>query len=155
MTETDNWLAEFEARHESAASPTVYRLSLLLLLIGTVGLLWALPVPNEFASISPLINWGSVFLMAALVYYFVISLSLGIGMVPFMLGIGVLQIWLSHRPVPLAYSSSVLIGAAIAGLCFGHYASGGWRAVLKDVQLVMIAPIWVLSNIYRKLGIPY
>ena len=51
-----------------------------LVVIGTVGLLWSLPVPDRFYAISPLVNWGSLFLMAATVYYFIISVPLAIGM---------------------------------------------------------------------------
>jgi hypothetical protein len=28
------------------------------------------------------------------------------------------------------------------------------KAVCGDVQLMMIAPAWLLSNLYRRLGIP-
>jgi hypothetical protein len=48
-----------------------------------------------------------------------------------------------------------MIGVGVAGLSLGHYEAGGLRAVLRDVQLVMIAPLWLLSNIYRRLGIPF
>ena len=155
MDDTDSWLDKFAERHDKASSPAVYWISLLFLMIGVAGLLWSLPIPAEFSKISPLLNWGSAFLMASLVYYFIISVSLGIGMVPFIWGIGVLQYWISGQAVPLGYASSVLIGLSVAGLSLGHYAAGGLRAVLADVQLVMIAPLWLLSNIYRRLGIPF
>jgi hypothetical protein len=29
------------------------------------------------------------------------------------------------------------------------------QAVLRDIQLMMIAPVWLLSNLYRKIGIPF
>jgi hypothetical protein len=155
MNDTDSWLDEFARRHDSASSPTVFWISLLFLLIGVAGLLWSLPIPAEFSKISPLLNWGSAFLMASLVYYFIISVPLGIGMVPFIWGISVLHYWLSGQAVPLGPASSVLIGTSVAGLTLGHYGAGGLRAVLGDVQLVMIAPVWLLSNIYRRLGIPF
>ena len=93
--------------------------------------------------------------MAALIYYFVISVPLGFGMVPFVYGIVVLQSWITGLPIPLGYSASAFTGIGVAGLSFGHFAAGGLRAVFADAQLVMIAPIWLLSNFYRRLGIPY
>jgi len=155
MDDTDTWLSEFAKRHDNASSPGVYWISLLFLLTGVAGLLWSLPIPAEFLRISPLLNWGSAFLMASLVYYFIISVSLGIGMVPFVWGVGALQFWLSGQAAPLGYVASVLIGAGIAGLSLGHYTAGGLRAVLRDVQLVMIAPVWLLSKLYRRLRIPF
>jgi len=74
--------------------------------------------------------------------------------VPFVLSIGALQYWLAGQAVPLGSASSALIGTGVAGLTLGHYGAGGLRAVLDDIQLVMIAPVWLLSRLYRRLGIP-
>jgi hypothetical protein len=155
MTNADTWLTEFGERHRKASNPGIYWASLLLVLIGIIGILWSLPVPAEFLSISPLLNWGSAFLMAALVYYFIISLPLGFGMIGFVVGTAALQFWFAGRSISLEYTSTAMVGAGVAGLSLGHYASGGLRAVARDVQLVMIAPLWLLSNIYRRLGIPF
>lgn len=154
MADIDTWFAEFGDRHANARNPGIFWMSSLALLIGFVGLLWSLPVPEEFVRISPLLNFGTAFLMAALVYYFVLSITLGIGMAPFMLGIAAIELWIAGQPIAHAYTSSVLIGAGVSGLCFGHYASGGLRAVGRDVQLMMIGPAWLLANVYRRLGIP-
>ena len=154
MDDTVSWLDKFARRHDSASSPGVFWISLLILMIGVTGLLWSLPIPAEFPGISPLLNWGSAFLMVTLVYYCIISVSLGIGMVPFVWAIGALQYWLAGQAVPLGSVSSALIGTGVAGLTLGHYGAGGLRAVLGDVQLVMIAPVWLLSKLFRRLGIP-
>ena len=155
MTQTSDWLERFGAQHDQTENPGIFWASLLLLLVGVTGVLWSLPVPEEFIRISHILNWATIFLMAALIYYFIISIPLGFGMVPFVYGIVVLQSWISGLPIPLAYSASAFIGIGVAGLSFGHFAAGGLRAVFADVQLVMIAPIWLLSNFYRRLGIPY
>jgi hypothetical protein len=155
MAETDIWLARFGDHHDHVDNAGIYWASLSLLLTGIVGLLWSLPVSRELTAVSPLLNWGSLFLMAALVYYFVISIPLGAGMLPFVWGIGAIQAWLAARSMPIAVTSCILAGAGVAGFSLGHYASGGIRGVLRDVQLVMIAPLWLLSKIYRQLGIPY
>ena len=154
MHSPDSWLAEFGERQLDTDNPGIYWAAQISLLVGVVALLWALPVPDEFLKISPALNWGTLFLMAALVYYFIISISLGVGMVPFTIGIAVLQIWLANRAYQPAYLAATLIGVGIGGLYFCRYASGGLRAALRDVQLIMIAPIWLLSNIYRRIGIP-
>ena len=154
MADIDTWFAEFGERQSSARNPGIFWLSLLVLLIGVVGLLWSLPVPEAFINISPLLNFGTAFLMAALVYYFVLSVTVGAGMAPFMLGVAAIQLWIADQSLAHSYASSVLIGAGVSGLCFGHYASGGLRAVGRDVQLIMIGPAWLLAGLYRRLGIP-
>ena len=155
MTETDSWLVDYGESHNDIANPLVFWVSVLLLVLGTVGLLWSLPIPQEFADISPVLNWGSAFLMAAVVYYFIISMSLAIGMLPFIFGVAALQIWLGNSPYSPYMASSGLLIASVVGLYLGRFPHSGILAVLRDIQLMMIAPVWILSNIYRRFGIPY
>lgn len=155
MSETDKWLTEYGERHTDIRFAGIYWIAVLALVIGTVGMLWSLPVPDEFRRISPVLNWGSSFLMAAVVYYFIISMPLAIGMLPFIFGIAAVQIWLVESAHSIVQVSAVVFALSLAGLYAGHRGNGGIRAVLHDIQLMMIAPAWLLSVIYRKLGIPY
>lgn len=155
MQETDRWLNDYGESHGNVNYAAIYWLSVLTLVPGTVGILWSLPIPEEFVRISPVLNWGSAFLMAAVVYYFIISMPLAIGMLPFVFGIAALQIWLVDSPWSPVLVSAGLFTASLIGLYLGQTAGGGIRAVLRDVQLTMIAPLWLLSNLYRRLGIPF
>jgi hypothetical protein len=155
MPETDRWLTEYGRRHADVRFGGIYWVAVITLVIGTVGMLWSLPVPAEFTRISPVLNWGSSFLMASIIYYFIISMPLAIGMLPFILGVAALLIWLSGSPWSLMRVSSALFAFSLAGLWLGHRHNGGLRAVMHDIQLMMIAPAWLLSVLYRRVGIPY
>ncbi len=154
VSETDRWLSDYGDSHADIANPGIYWLSVPILVLGTVGILWSLPIPQEFVRISPILNWGSAFLMAAMVYYFILSISLAIGMLPFVAGVSAVQYWLVDSSMSLGRISSGMIVASIVGLYLGHHKKGGMKAVLHDIQLMMIAPAWVLARIYRRLGIP-
>lgn len=154
MSETQKWLERYEENHRNLAYPLVYWAGVPMVVLGTVGLLWLVPVPQAFVDISPLLNWGSAFLMAATVYYFIISVSLAIGMLPFVIGVASFQLWLGGSDYsPLRVASSLLV-AGIIGLWLGHLRHGGIRAVIADLQLMMIGPAWLLSVLYRRAGIP-
>ena len=131
MSEIDDWLARYERTHDGLRNPVVYWAAVPMVVLGTVGLLWHLPVPAEFVEISPLLNWGSAFLMATAIYYFIISLSLAIGMLPFLLGLAAVHLWLGRR------------------------GKGGIRAITQDFQLMMIGPLWLLSVMYRRFNVPF
>jgi len=154
VSETDRWLSDYGESHADIANPGIYWLSVPILVLGTVGMLWSLPIPEEFARISPVLNWGSAFLMAAMVYYFIISVSLAIGMLPFVAGVTAVQYWLIDSSLSLVRVSSGMVVASVIGLYLGHYGKGGIKAVLHDIQLMIIAPAWLLANLYRRLGIP-
>ncbi len=154
MSETDKWLIDYGENHRDVDNAALYWLAVPLLVVGTVGLLSSLPVPEAFFNISPFLNWGTAFLMAAVVYHFIISVSLAIGMLPFMFGVAALASWLNASQYPFIWASAGLTGGAVVGLWLGRYAKGGIKAVLQDIQLMMIAPVWLLSVLYRRLGIP-
>lgn len=154
MSETIGWLDEYERSHSDISYPIFYWAAVPAVVLGTVGVLWALPAPDEFFRISPLLNWGSAFLMVTAVYYFIISLSLAIGMLPFLLGIASIQISLEQSDFsPMRVSVGLLV-AGIIGLWLGHSRGGGVIAVVRDLQMMMIGPAWLLAALYRRLGIP-
>jgi uncharacterized membrane protein YGL010W len=155
MTGIDNWLDRYEQDHKDLRNPLVYWAAVPMVVLGTVGLFWYLPVPGEFYEISPLLNWGSAFLMASAIYYFIISLSLAIGMLPFLLGLSAFQLWLSQSPYPQLGVSVALLVSGTVGLWLGRRGPGSLNGVLQDFQLLMIGPAWLLSVIYKRFGIPY
>jgi len=153
MSEIDRWLSQYGDSHREISHPALYWLAVLMLVPATAGLLWSLPLPEAFVQISPVLNWGSMFLMVALVYYFIISFSLAIGMLPFIFAVTALGFWLTRSGLSVAGASIGLMIAAVAGLYVGRRGSGGVRAVRRDIQLMVIGPIWLLSKLYRRLGI--
>lgn len=155
MTETDGWLTRYEESHRDLNYPVIHWAAVPMVVLGTVGLLWTIPVPDEFYEISPLFNWGSAFLMAATVYYFIISISLAIGMLPFVLGVAAFQVWLLQSEYSLLRVATGLLFAGILGLWLGRRNNGGLAFVIQDLQLMMIGPAWLLSVFYRRVGIPY
>jgi len=155
MTEIDNWLERYGESHQQLRNPIVFWASVPMVVLGTVGVFWALPIPLEFYEISPLLNWGSAFLMATTIYYFIISLSLAIGMLPFLLGIAAVQLWLAQAPYPALGVSTGLLAAGAVGLFLGRGGPGSIRRVLEDFQLMMIGPVWLLSILYKRFGVPF
>jgi hypothetical protein len=154
MTETTDWLQRYGDSHTELAYPLLYWAAVPAVVLGTVGLLWIMPVPDEYARISPLLNWGSTFLMAAVVYYFIISVPLAIGMLPFIVGIATCQSWLGSSDFsPLRVSAGLLLAGTL-GLWVGRRRQWSLGPVWTDLQLVMIGPAWLLSVLYRRIGIP-
>ena len=152
MSDIDNWLSHYEQAHRDIDKPFIFWASVPLLVVGITGLLWNLAIPVQFQEISPLLNWGSAFLMVTAVYYFIISLSLAIGLLPFLLGLAAIHLWLSSSSFPAGSVSLALAVAGLAGLAIGR--GGSLRLLLQDLQLMMIGPAWLLSVFYKRFGIP-
>ena len=154
MTETVDWLKHYADSHAELTYPALYWCAVPTVVLGTVGLLWAAPVPEEFTHISPLLNWGSAFLMAAVVYYFIISVPLAFGMLPFVVGVAACQIWLENSDYTPVRVCTGLLLAGIIGLWVGRRRQWSLLPVWNDLQLMMIGPAWLLSVLYRRIGIP-
>ena len=155
IPDNDGWLERYAEKHRNLRYTSLYWLAVLMVVVGLVGLLWTLPVPEQFYAISPLLNWGSAFLMVTAVYYFIISLSIAIGMLPFLIGVAAFQLWLGLSEFSaLRVSLGLLIAGTIA-LWLGHRDKPAIGPLLDDLLHAMIGPAWMLSVIYRRLGIPY
>ncbi len=151
----ESWLERYEQNHKDLTWPWIYWSAVPMVVLGATGVLWNLPVPAEFHAISPLLNWGSAFLMVTAVYYFIISLSLAIGLLPFVVGVGAIQGWLVVSDYSETRVTAGLLIAGIIGLALGHRNKPMLKATLEDLQTIMIGPAWLLSVIYRRAGIPY
>jgi len=151
----DAWFEEYAQSHQQPANKALHWVCVPLIVISLVGLLWSIPVPQAFMAISPALNWGTAFIMAATVYYFILSISLAIGMLPFVMFVVMVVAWMDRLDWPLWSLSGAIFVVAWAGQWVGHLIEGRRPSFFKDMQFLMIGPVWLLASIYRRLGIPY
>lgn len=104
---------------------------------------------------SPLLNWGTILLAAGVLYYFAMSWSLALGMLLFVAAVILSILWLEQLPWSLWAVCLALFVVAWIGQFIGHHYEGRRPSFFKDLQFLMIGPLWLLSFIYRKLRIPY
>ena len=101
-----------------------------------------------------LLNLGLIFISATIIYYFVISKMLAVGMIPFIIGIIVIFLWLENTDYPII---SILIGlnmTRLYGLFRGRKQDNNFASLMNDVQMIIIGTLWMLSKLYKKIGIP-
>lgn len=148
------WLDAYGESHRDVTNKILHWVCVPLIVLSVVGLLWSLPVPAAFTSISPALTWGTAFMLAAVVYYFIMSLSLGVGMALLSALLLTAIAWLDTLPVPLAAISVGVFVLAWVGQFIGHRIEGKRPSFFEDMQFLMIGPMWLLAAVYRRLGIP-
>jgi uncharacterized membrane protein YGL010W len=112
-------------------------------------------MPAAIAQVSPWLNVATLFVAAAIVYYFTLSVSLGIGAA---LGLGAMLYvvsWLDTLSWPLWLTCLLIFVLAWIGQFIGHAIEGKRPSFMKDIQFLLIGPLWLLGHLYRKLGISY
>lgn len=155
MQSIDVWLDQYGESHQDPVNKAFHWVCVPAIVFSLVGLMWSLPVPRVFSETSPILNWGTVFLMASIVYYFILSVPLALGMVAISAAIIYGLSALDGLAVPLWKTSVAIFILAWIGQFIGHMVEGKRPSFFQDLQFLMIGPIWLLSFIYRRLGIPY
>lgn len=129
-------------------------LGIPLTIAGLTGLLWSMPAPDALGA-SSVLNWATFFLMTTVVYYFIVSISLAFGTLPFIVAVAALSAWLESLAVPLGRLSAVVFLAATAWQLAERWRLTGRLEPFRHLQHLMIGPLWLLAASYRRLGIPY
>jgi uncharacterized membrane protein YGL010W len=90
-----------------------------------------------------------------LLYYLRLSAALALGTLPLLwLTFAGLEA-LAAQPWPLWLSCVVLFVVAWIGQFIGHAIEGKRPSFVKDLQFLLIGPLWLLGFIYRGIGIRY
>jgi uncharacterized membrane protein YGL010W len=149
------WLDAYEVGHTQHANRVLHWFCGPLFMAACIGMLSCVPVPQALVELSPAFHWGTLFVMASIVYYFIMSITLAIGAIPFLAAALAVIAWLEATSAPVLLCSGVALLVAATGQFIGHRLEGGQASLVRDLHYVAIAPIWVLAGIYRKLNIPY
>ena len=101
------------------------------------------------------LNWANAVYALALVFYFRLNIKVGLGflVVGFVLGIISCFLWkfmfMKSSRAMLRYSFILFVFAWI-GQFIGHHIEGKKPSFIKDIQFLLIGPIWVVYPKRRK-----
>ena len=95
-----------------------------------------------------------ILILLVTAYYFSLSKTIWIGMLLFgLLCLGICYWIETYTPAPLWMVSVILFVLAWIGQFYGHKVEGKKPSFLKDLQFLLIGPMWLMSFVYRKMGI--
>ena len=139
--DVDRLLERYGEFHRNRANKAIHWVCVPLIVWSVLGALW---------SASPVAAYVAV--GAAMVFYLWLSLPLTLGM----LGVIALMVW----PLPLLGRHALIVSIAVfvaawIGQFIGHILEGRKPAFLEDVRSLLIGPVWLLADLYRRLGIAY
>jgi uncharacterized membrane protein YGL010W len=156
MRTVHQWLNEYGDSHRNATNKALHWICVPVIVWCVIGLLWSLPIPPGMRTMGPGVNWGSIVVVAALVYYATLSVPLALGVLPLLLAM-LWSIALLERSelLPVWMACALVFVLAWIGQFIGHAIEGKRPSFLKDVQFLMIGPLWLLADCYRRLGIRF
>lgn len=118
------------------------------------GLLYCIKLP-WFTIEALQLHAAMIVLLLTTIYYLSFSMPIGTGTLffgIFCLALGyTIEIFL---PVPLWAFCILVFIVAWTGQFYGHKIEGKKPSFLKDNRFLLIGPMWQMSFVYKKMGIP-
>ena len=152
MKSLQQWLTEYGESHQNETNKTIHWICVPTIFFSVVGLLFSIKFPWVVAGMQ--VNVAMIVMALVIGYYFSLSRTLWIGMVLF----GILCLFICYLIeradfIPLWLFCLITFILAWVGQFYGHKVEGKKPSFLKDLQFLMIGPAWLMSFIYKKLGI--
>ena len=150
----DRWFASYSGDHRNDANQWIHVFAVPAILWSVIALLWCIPVPITWFKAG---LWAALAMFAAWMFYWRASRPLGFGM----LAVFIAMAWFT-RWIHDAYGVQNLLYAAIAVFVVAWIAQfvghsklfeGRKPSFFTDLRYLLIGPAWVLSKLYRTLGL--
>lgn len=156
MVTIQTLLEQYGESHQNDTNKLIHWFCVPAIMFSLIGLLCSLPFPIEKTMF---LNWGALFLVATMVYYFRLSIPMFLGFLVVALGLlwGNFALWQQVAKIGISsWQGSLLIFAvAWIGQFIGHKIEGKKPSFLEDIQFLLVGPAWLLHFIYKKMGISY
>jgi uncharacterized membrane protein YGL010W len=154
MQSADYYLSEYANDHQNPVNQVLHKICVPAIVVSLIGMLWSIPVPAFAADLGRYANWATAFIAAAMIYYLSLSPRCALGMLP-VIAISLLIVErLDTLPWALWQTSLAIFVVAWIGQFIGHSVEGKRPSFFRDLQFLLIGPLWVLAGLYRRLGFP-
>ena len=137
----DQLLAHYAQSHLNPRNELIHFVAIPLIMLSLIGLLYALHPWVAYA-----------FLAASMVYYARLSVAFLLAMAV-VSGIALALVYaMGERVLPI--SAAIFVAAWIAQFV-GHRIEGKKPSFLEDLQYLWVGPLFVLSHLFGRLGLPW
>lgn len=152
MRTIKEWLNEYGESHKNETNKQIHWICVPTIVFSILGLLYAIKLP--FYIVGYHLNVAIPISIVLLVYYFSLSPTLSVGMFFYLAVCMILANLIEQSGIlPLWLFSIIIFVLAWVGQFYGHKIEGKKPSFLKDIQFLMIGPAWLMSFIYKKLGV--
>ena len=156
MRPVQSWLDEYAESHQNSLNVVIHWICVPLIMFSIIGLLANIRLNIPFLSTySQYSHMGLVLIFLGSLYYLFLSRPLFLGMLP----VSIIMLYsiqlISNQNYSLLKISLTIFILSWIGQFYGHKIEGKKPSFFKDIQFLMIGPLWLLSKLYKKLGIRF
>lgn len=155
MRTIHQWLNEYGESHTNETNKLIHWVCVPAIFFSITGLLYCIKLPFLIGNNLQL-NIAMIVLLLTTIYYLSLSIKIGIGMLLFgIICVAVCYAAETFLPLPLWLLSLIIFIVAWIGQFYGHKVEGKKPSFFKDIQFLLIGPMWLMSFIFRKLRVKY
>jgi uncharacterized membrane protein YGL010W len=148
-------LDEYGDSHRKPVNKVIHWICVPVIVWTVVALLWSIPFPGVAGVFGLPLNWAVIALLLAQVYYFRLSVTLGLGLLVYNLVMILLTMQIEATAAWSVWQIALLFFMiAWIGQFIGHAVEGKRPSFFKDLQFLLIGPAWLMAFVFRRLGIP-
>ncbi|MEH6388190.1 MULTISPECIES: DUF962 domain-containing protein [Pseudomonas] len=140
MKAINQWFDEYGESHVDPVNKMLHWICVPLITFSVLGIFWA-------------IHPAVAMLAVALALAFYVALSWRIAVT--MLLVSMLMLLVLSLMTNVLVPSLAIFVVAWIGQFIGHHIEGRKPSFFKDIQFLLIGPIWLLGFVFRSLGLRY
>lgn len=157
MRKIDHLFSEYAESHQNSTNKTIHWICVPLIFWSILGFISLIPSPHifiEYFGMISIVSLVAIFLVTF--FYFRLSWRIALIMVfiMFLMEHLVYFINIEFQHKSWIFFLSVFVLSWI-GQFYGHKIEGKKPSFLKDLQFLLVGPIWLLHFILKKFGIKY
>jgi uncharacterized membrane protein YGL010W len=150
MKTAQQWFDEYAVSHQNETNKAIHFICVPAIFFSVIGLLMSIPttfLENIFEMHNPLLeNWAAIVGVLILIFYARLGFWYFINMFLLTLLSIIGNYWLSGFG-NLAVISLAIFVVAWIGQFYGHKVEGKKPSFIKDLQFLLIGPLWVLKKL--------
>ena len=153
MQTAKEYFNEYALSHQNETNQTIHYICVPLIFFSVIGLLMSIPTTflgNLFNLSNPILeNWAVVFGLMASLFYLKLGFWYFIKML-FVLLLSIIVNFYIGGILNLLYASITIFVLAWIGQFYGHKIEGAKPSFLKDLEFLLIGPLWVIEKLGNK-----
>ncbi len=150
----DRFLGNYAEDHRNATNQLIHWICVPLIVWTVVALLWLIPVPPGIGRPG---LWAALALVAAMGFYMKLSRPLAFALLVFFAALLAFTWWLhaSIGDTMLLWSAVAVFVLAWIAQFIGHRIEGKRPSFLTDLVYLLVGPLWLMSKLFRRVGLGY
>jgi len=156
MRNIQEWLDAYGESHQNKTNKIIHWACVPLIMLSLLGMLSIVKFSIPLGSLVYCFNIAHILIFLSIIFYIRLSFSITVGMIIIssicLLSIYQIELLFSCNKRLFLFYIGIFIVSWI-GQFVGHKIEGKKPSFFEDLQFLLIGPAWLLSFIYKKMGI--